>query len=309
MKSNGFTLVELLVVISIIAILSSLLVTGVVVVRRRAAVYETKTYLQLIEQGAVNYKMDHPDFPRQNAMNDAQTSSMVLCDALLNDAGSHASYTILSARNTGNACEVALDLDPRIGEGFVQSCSDGEIQSHVRLRMASLRGYYAGKTLSNEDGTAVYRLDGVSRRSRKCVIDSSRHGLVSAARLEKEFGRLSKSLSGIKNMERLPQAVFVVDTNKERIAIAEANKLKIPVVAIVDTNSDPGPIDFPIPGNDDAIRAIRLFAARFADAIIEARAVWEATRHEQRTEEEKHVGATSQSIADRVLPGCISQEV
>ena len=107
-----------------------------------------------------------------------------------NDGGSHASYTILSARNTGNACEITLDLDPRIGEGFVQSCGDGEIQSHVRLRMASLRGYYAGKTLSNEDGTAVYRLDGVPRRSRKCVIDSSRHGRVSASQLEKEFGDL-----------------------------------------------------------------------------------------------------------------------
>jgi small subunit ribosomal protein S2 len=120
------------------------------------------------------------------------------------------------------------------------------------------------------------------------------------AKVEKEFGRLSKSLSGIRNMDRLPQAVFVVDPSKERIAVAEANKLKIPVVAIVDTNCDPGPIDFPIPGNDDAIRAIRLFAAAFADAIIESRAVWEATRKEQRSEEGQPAGGASQSVADRV---------
>ena len=94
------------------------------------------------------------------------------------------------------------------------------------------------------------------------------------ARLEKERGRLDKTLSGIKNMERLPQAVFVVDPHREKIAVAEANKLQIPVVGIVDTNCDPDPIDFPIPGNDDAIRAIKLFASRFADAFIEGSAIW-----------------------------------
>ena len=120
------------------------------------------------------------------------------------------------------------------------------------------------------------------------------------ARLEKEFARLSKSLSGIRDMDRLPSAVFVVDPNKERIAVAEANKLKLPVVAIVDTNCDPTPIDYPIPGNDDAIRAIRLFASAFADAIIESRAVWEATRKEQRSEAGQAAGGTAQSVADRV---------
>jgi small subunit ribosomal protein S2 len=120
------------------------------------------------------------------------------------------------------------------------------------------------------------------------------------SRLEKEFAKLSRSLSGIRNMDRLPAAVFVVDTNKERIAVAEANKLKIPVVAIVDTNCDPSPIDYPIPGNDDAIRAIRLFAAAFADTIIESRAVWEASRKEQRAESGQAGGGSAQSVADRV---------
>ena len=120
------------------------------------------------------------------------------------------------------------------------------------------------------------------------------------SKLEKEHGRLAKSLSGIKRMDRLPQALFVVDTNKERIAVAEANKLKIPVIAIVDTNCDPDPIDYPIPGNDDAIRAIRLLTSRFADALIESRAVWEATRGERQEEASEEVSGASQSVADRV---------
>jgi len=120
------------------------------------------------------------------------------------------------------------------------------------------------------------------------------------ARLEKEHGRLSKSLSGIKDMDRLPAALVVIDTNKERIAVAEANKLNIPVVAIVDTNCDPEPIDYPIPGNDDAIRAIRLFTSRFADALLESREIWESRRKELQVEEAETVGSGSQSIADRV---------
>jgi len=120
------------------------------------------------------------------------------------------------------------------------------------------------------------------------------------ARLDKERSKLEKTLSGIKSMSRLPQAVYVIDPLKERIAVAEANKLGIPVVAIVDTNCDPQPIDFPIPGNDDAIRAIKLFTSRFADAILEGRQLWESTRRHVEAEAEKQVAAQPQSIADRV---------
>ncbi len=88
---------------------------------------------------------------------------------------------------------------------------------------------------------------------------------------EKERGKLAKYLSGIKDMERVPKAVFVIDPKKERIAIHEARKLRIPIVAIVDTNCDPDEIDYPIPGNDDAIRAIRLVTSRIADAVIEGK--------------------------------------
>ena len=91
------------------------------------------------------------------------------------------------------------------------------------------------------------------------------------ARNEKERKKLAKNLDGIRGMSRLPDAVFVVDTKKEKIAVDEARKLKIPVIGIVDTNCDPDEVDFVIPGNDDALRALRLFASRIADAVIGGR--------------------------------------
>ncbi len=94
-----------------------------------------------------------------------------------------------------------------------------------------------------------------------------------AAGLERERGKLEKSLFGIKQMDRLPSAVYIIDPRKERIAVAEAQKLSIPIIAIVDTNCDPSGIDYPIPGNDDAIRAIRLITSRIADAVVEGRGV------------------------------------
>lgn len=86
---------------------------------------------------------------------------------------------------------------------------------------------------------------------------------------EKE--RLEKNLGGIKDMTELPQAVFIVDPRKERIAIQEARKLQIPIIAIVDTNCDPDEVDYVIPGNDDAIRAVKLLTEKIADAVIEGR--------------------------------------
>ena len=89
--------------------------------------------------------------------------------------------------------------------------------------------------------------------------------------LKREQEKLEKSLGGIKDMEELPGALFIVDPRKERIAVAEAKKLNIPIVAIVDTNCDPDEIDYVIPGNDDAIRAVKLLTSRMADAVIEGR--------------------------------------
>jgi small subunit ribosomal protein S2 len=96
------------------------------------------------------------------------------------------------------------------------------------------------------------------------------------ARLEKERRKLAKNLDGIRGMSRLPDAVFIVDTKHEQIAVDEARKLKIPVIGVVDTNCDPDEVDFVIPGNDDALRSIRLFAAGIADAVLSGRGLAES---------------------------------
>ncbi|MEG1270290.1 MAG: 30S ribosomal protein S2, partial [Ruthenibacterium sp.] len=91
------------------------------------------------------------------------------------------------------------------------------------------------------------------------------------AKLELELEKLDKFLGGVKDMVKLPKAMFIVDPHKERIAVSEALKLNIPIVAIVDTNCDPDEIDYVIPGNDDAIRAVKLIAGAMADAVLEGR--------------------------------------
>ncbi|MFN3330343.1 MAG: 30S ribosomal protein S2, partial [Pyrinomonadaceae bacterium] len=89
----------------------------------------------------------------------------------------------------------------------------------------------------------------------------------------RQLEKLRKNLIGIKEMKRLPDIVFIIDVKKEEIAVKEANRLGIPVVAVVDTNCSPEGIDYVIPGNDDALRAVRLFASRVADAIIEGKQI------------------------------------
>ena len=92
-------------------------------------------------------------------------------------------------------------------------------------------------------------------------------------KLDREREGLNKNLSGIKSMNRLPDIVFIIDVRKEEIAVAEANRLGIPIVAVVDTNCSPEGIDYVIPGNDDALRAVRLFASRIAESILEGQQI------------------------------------
>jgi len=112
--------------------------------------------------------------------------------------------------------------------------------------------------------------------------------------LERERQALEKNLSGIKEMKKLPDAIFVIDTNKEEIAVKEAKRLGIPVVAVVDTNCTPEGVDYIIPGNDDALRAVRLFASRVADAILEGQQL------AQQKEAEEAALATEQAKAGGV---------
>jgi small subunit ribosomal protein S2 len=113
------------------------------------------------------------------------------------------------------------------------------------------------------------------------------------ARNEKEKRKLLKNLEGIRQMARLPDTIFVVDTRKEKIAVDEARKLKIPVIGIVDTNCDPDEVDFVIPGNDDALRAIRLFASKIAEAVSAGRGM-----RESRLAEEAAAQAEEAAAAD-----------
>jgi small subunit ribosomal protein S2 len=110
------------------------------------------------------------------------------------------------------------------------------------------------------------------KRIEKMEIDGTFDNLTKkeVSAIQKEKAKLEKNLGGIKEMKELPGAVFIIDTHKEQIAVAEARRMHIPIIAIVDTNCNPEGIDFPIPGNDDAIRAISLFTSIIANAVIEA---------------------------------------
>ncbi len=124
------------------------------------------------------------------------------------------------------------------------------------------------------------------------------------AQLEREREKLEKNLGGIKELSRLPSALFVIDTKKEHIAVHEANRLGIPVVAVVDTNCDPEGIDYVIPGNDDAIRSIRLFTGKVAEACLEGKgryAAWVAEHggRDERREEEDRDAASERGLKDR----------
>ena len=123
-------------------------------------------------------------------------------------------------------------------------------------------------------------------------------------RLEKERVKLERNLRGIRTMISLPGAVFIVDTKKEHIAVKEANKLGIPVIAIVDTNSDPGMIDYPIPGNDDAIRAVRLITSQIANAAIEGREI-NKNRRSSKVSEQMEIQdiKTDKAFEEKMLEG------
>jgi small subunit ribosomal protein S2 len=123
------------------------------------------------------------------------------------------------------------------------------------------------------------------------------------SKLEKVYRKLSKNLGGIKNMLELPGALFVIDSKKEEIAIYEAQKLNIPVVAVIDTNGDPENIDHPIPGNDDAVRAIELFTSKISEAIIEGKKakmekeLLEAKKEEEGAAQEEESAAQEKEVS------------
>jgi len=206
---------------------------------------------------------------------------------------------IIDLQQTVNNAKKALDFVTRIaGEGgavlFVgtkRQAQEAITEEAGRAEMPSVSIRWLGGTLTNFT-TIKKRIERL-RYLESLETDSHKRDLLTKkeiGRLEKERVKLDKVLAGIKDMSRLPEAVFVIDPKKEHIAVSEARKLSIPVIAIVDTNCDPDLIDFVIPGNDDAIRAIRLFAARIADAVIEGRSIHKRKTAEAAAEEDSGNG-------------------
>lgn len=141
--------------------------------------------------------------------------------------------------------------------------------------------------------------------------EDGRWGLLSKkeqSKLEKVYRKLSKNLGGIKNMLELPGALFVIDSTKEEIAINEARKLNIPIVAVVDTNGDPENIDHPIPGNDDAVRSIELFTSKISEAIIESKKERMERELQEAKKEEEAPAEIEQASSSPESPGKEKEE-
>jgi small subunit ribosomal protein S2 len=157
--------------------------------------------------------------------------------------------TVLFIGTKKQAQDVIAEEARRAGMSFVTNRWLGGTLTNFRTVKGSIERLRTIEKMA-EDGT-------FSRMTKKEVLQ-----------LTRERAKLEKSLGGIKNMSSLPGAVFIVDPNKEHIAVAEARKLELPVIAVTDTNCDPDLVDYVIPGNDDAIRAVRLFSSKVADACL-----------------------------------------
>jgi small subunit ribosomal protein S2 len=145
----------------------------------------------------------------------------------------------------------------------------------VRCNMYYVNNRWLGGLLTNFATVkqSIKRLKDLDSTLAEDSPDRERRTKKELIHLERERKNLLSNLAGIKEMDQLPDMVFIIDSSKESIAVKEARKLAIPVVAIVDTNCDPDEVDWPIPGNDDALRAIRLFASKIADSMVEGRSL------------------------------------
>jgi small subunit ribosomal protein S2 len=159
--------------------------------------------------------------------------------------------------------------------GTKKQAHDSVVEESERCGMFYVVNRWLGGTLTNFQTIrkSINRLKELETMKREGTL--SRYTKKEALQMEKEMVKLEKNLGGIKNMDDVPGAVFIVDPKKEHIAVREARKLGVPVVAIADTNCDPDEIDYIIPGNDDAIRAIRLVCSKIADACIEGHGIAE----------------------------------
>ncbi len=168
-------------------------------------------------------------------------------------------------------CEIIKDGGEILFVGTKKQAQDSIKEEAERCGMYYVNERWLGGMLTNFKTmqTRIARLKKLEEMQENGTFDVLPKKEVAKLLHEKE--KLNKNIGGIKNMKRIPDVLFIVDPRKERIAIQEAHNLGIPIVAIVDTNCDPEEVDFVIPGNDDAIRAIKLIAGKIADAVIESR--------------------------------------
>ncbi len=152
--------------------------------------------------------------------------------------------------------------------GTKRQAQDAIREEAVRCGMFYMNHRWLGGTMTNFR-TIRKSIDRFKEIESTLAAEDSHLTKKERIRLERQRRKMDRALGGIKDMERLPEALFVIDTVHEHIAVKEANRLGIPVIAVVDTNCDPEEVDFPVPGNDDAIRAIRLFTSRIADSVLE----------------------------------------
>ncbi|MBQ4288603.1 MAG: 30S ribosomal protein S2 [Clostridia bacterium] len=167
--------------------------------------------------------------------------------------------------------DVAIDGKPVLFVGTKKQAQEAIETEAKRCEQFYVSNRWLGGMLTNFKTirTRINRLDTIDRMEENGEMDLLPKKEVIKIQHEKE--KLIANLGGIRKMDQMPGAIFIVDPKKERIAVSEAHKMGIPVVAIVDTNCDPDEIDYPIPGNDDAIRAVKLIVSKMADAVLEGR--------------------------------------
>lgn len=204
--------------------------------------------------------------------------------------------------------EVASNKGAVLFVGTKKQAKDGIYDEAVRCGAFYVNQRWLGGMLTNFE-TIKKSIDKFKEIERKR--EDGTYALLTkkeVARLEKERMRLEKNLGGIKEMSNLPSVVFIIDPRKEKIAVAEARKLDIPIVAVVDSNCDPDEINFPIPGNDDAIRAIKLITATMANAIIDGKEILKKNEELEQQEPQAQEPETEQP-GEEVIEETVEEEI
>jgi small subunit ribosomal protein S2 len=181
--------------------------------------------------------------------------------------------------------------------GTKRQAQEAVAEEAQRCGMYYVHHRWLGGTLTN---WATLQKSIKRLKTLKAMVEDGRAAQFSkkeAVRLERELKHLDQNLAGLENLPTLPDAMFVIDSNAEAIAVREARRMGVPVVAIVDTNCDPDVVDWVIPGNDDALRAIRLFTSKVADAVLEGRQIYEQSQlQEQKGEEGAEAAAGGEGV-------------